>query len=160
MRISRHQLWMGMCEVLAQRSTCYRGNNGSMVIHNNDVLAVGYNGAAAGEEHCLGNQCPIFPETGGCMKSDHAERNAILRACTKSKRTHLEGCLLYSTSCPCADCADRIVKSRVSVVIFRHPYRNERGLVMLRQAESVRSLYRLTASGYLVNERTGVIEDA
>lgn len=159
MRISRHQLWMDMAEVLTRRSTCYRGNVGCMIIKNNDILSCGYNGAAAGEEHCLGNMCPTFPETGSCMKSDHAEKNAIARALAKLRLGQLDGCIMYCTSSPCVDCAKKIALSHLSCFIYRNSYRDATGLKYLME-KPFPLIYRLTPSGYLINERTGALEDA
>jgi deoxycytidylate deaminase len=62
-------------------------------------------------------------------------------------------------SAPCRACAERIKKAEIKCVIYRHPYRNTDGLEEL-YAERYISVYRLTQSGYLINERTGQIEDA
>lgn len=159
MRISRHQLWMDMAEVLTRRSTCYRGNVGAIIVKNNDILSVGYNGAPEGEEHCLGNECPLYPETGGCMKADHAEKNALIRALAKLRMGQLEGCIMYCTSSPCIECAKRIKLSHLRCFIYRNSYRDSTGLKLLLEGTGV-LVYRLTPSGYLINERSGMLEDA
>lgn len=159
MRITRHQMFMDMCEVLARRSTCYRGNTGAIITQNNDVLSCSYNGPPTGEEHCRGNLCETYPETGGCMRSDHAEKNAIGRALGKTRRTYLNNCILYTLSAPCRECAERIKLAEIKCVVYRHPYRNTDGLQELLAEQPIR-IYRLTQSGYLINERTGQIEDA
>lgn len=159
MRISRHQLWMDMAEVLTRRSTCYRGNVGAIIVKEKDILSCGYNGPPAGEEHCLGNECPTYSENGGCMKSDHAEKNAIGRALGKLRKADLGDCIMYCTSAPCLECAQRIEMSRIRCFIYRNSYRNQEGLNFLRGAAYV-LVYRLTPSGYLINEKTGMLEDA
>lgn len=157
MRISRHQLWMGMAEVLTRRSTCYRGNVGAILVSDNDVVSCGYNGPAAGRDHCQGNECPLAE--GSCTRSYHAEYNALMRAAAKTQRTWLDNCTLYCTSAPCRPCAELIVASKVACVFFRNYYKTPDGLDLLK-SEKQPLLYRLTPSGYKVNERTGVIEDA
>lgn len=157
MRISRHQLWMDMAEVLTRRSTCYRGNVGALLVTNEGILAEGYNGAASGQEHCQGNLCPL--QEGSCMKSDHAERNVIMRAKAKVKRMFLDECTLYCTSAPCKSCAALILASRIQCVFFRNYYKTSEGLDLLKYSERP-LIYRLTPSGYLINERTGALEDA
>lgn len=159
MRITRHQMFIDMCEVLARRSTCYRGNTGAIIVQNNDILSAGYNGPPSGEEHCKGNLCEIYPETGGCMRSEHAEKNAIGRAMGKTRKTYLSDCTLYSLAAPCRVCAERIKKVEIKTVIYRYPYRTADGIAELLVERHI-NLYRLTQSGYLINERTGQIEDA
>lgn len=162
MRISRHQMFMDMAEVLTRRSTCYRGNVGALLTNKHGILAEGYNGPASGAEHCQGNLCPL--EEGSCMRSDHAERNAILRAKTKTKHMFLDDCTLYCTSAPCKPCAQLILASRIGCVFFRNYYKTPDGLNLLlntvRENPDRPLIYRLTPSGYLINERTGMLEDA
>jgi hypothetical protein len=59
MRITRPQLWMGMAEIAAQRATCFRGSCGAILVKDNDVVSIGYNGPPSGEEHCQGNDCVL-----------------------------------------------------------------------------------------------------
>lgn len=152
-------MFMEVAEVASKRSTCYRGNVGCVIAKNNDVLSLAYNGAPEGEEHCLGNECPLYSETGGCMKADHAEKNAIKRALGKLRMGQLDGCIMYCTSSPCKDCAERIKLSRLHCFIYRNSYRDPTGMQALKAVDYL-LIYRLTPSGYLINERTGMLEDA
>lgn len=146
-----------MAEVLTRRSTCYRGNVGALLVTREGILAEGYNGPASGQEHCQGNSCPL--QEGSCMRSDHAERNAIVRAKAKTKSLFLDECTLYCTSAPCKPCASLILGSRIRCVFFRNYYRTSEGLDLLKYHDRP-VIYRLTPSGYLINERTGALEDA
>lgn len=158
MRISRHQMYMDMAEVLTRRSTCYRGNVGALLVTKDGILSEGYNGPPAGHEHCQGNRCPLME--GSCSRSDHAELNALIRARSKRPRQKsLNDCILYCTSAPCKSCAELILSAGINSVFFRNYYKTSEGLDFLRAAERP-LIYRLTPSGYLVNERTGRIEDA
>lgn len=121
-RISREQMFMNMAEVAAQRSTCFRGNAGALIVKNNDIVSVGYNGPDHGEPHCTGSLCEINPETLGCLRSLHAERNAIIKAAEKIG-DNLSGCVLFSTVFPCTKCLDEVIKYKIKALFFRYPYR-------------------------------------
>lgn len=154
-RISRHHAWMQMAEVAAMRSTCYRGNSGCFIVLRADVVSMGYNGPPSGEPHCRGNACELT-NSGGCLRSIHAEANAIHRAELKLGRGKLHECDLYTTSAPCVDCAEHILNSGIKRMFYRYPYRVVQGLEMVRKYISV---YRITPSGIIIAEDTGMICD-
>ena len=157
MRIPRELMWMDMCEVAARRSTCYRGNVGAMVIHNNDVVSTGYNGPPSGHRHCDGPKCGKN-EYGGCLRSDHAEKNAITRAIGKLRVSDLGGMHLYCTSAPCLECAKLIEGSHVGRMYFRNFYRDPTGLNHLLSLErNYPILYRVMPSGVIIHQKTGQI---
>jgi dCMP deaminase len=151
MRITRPQLWMGMAEIAAQRATCFRGSCGAILVKDNDVVSIGYNGPPSGEEHCQGNDCVLTP-TGGCVRSLHAEFNAITKG-AKKLRT-LSMCDLYCTYSPCAECAQLIANSHLQAFFFRYAYRDNSGLNYLAHHHGL-SLFRITPSGFIINVRTG-----
>lgn len=152
-RISRHQMWMDMAEVAARRATCFRGNMGALVVAGNDIVSMGYNGPPAGAPHCFGNDCEKS-ETGGCLRSMHAEENAITRA--SEKVGQLVQCTLYTTFSPCTACAMMIIAKRCYNVYYRHPYRLRDGIDTLLIGHLF-NVFRITQSGIIVNERTNAI---
>lgn len=157
MRINRKQLWMGIATLAAQRSTCYRGNIGAVIIHDNNPIAIGYNGPASGEPHCHGNAC-ARKEDGGCLRSVHAEVNALARM-THVERIAYRMCDMFVTSNPCPDCAAAIIASAlIGRVYYQAPYRITQGITELLNAEI--QVFRLSPSGYLVNEATGEVSEA
>lgn len=152
MRISRPQMWIEVAGILAKRSTCYRGNVGALLVdpsHTN-VLSSGYNGPPSGEDHCAGNGCSR--PGAGCHRSVHAEVNAL-------NRSHVtQGCHLYVTLSPCLECAKAIHRHGVSSVTYGTAYRDSSGVLeLLNHGVNV---YRLTASGYLIDEKTQEIVNA
>lgn len=155
MRISRDQMWMEMARTASKRATCHRLSVGAMLIHKNNVLSVGYNGPPPGEPHCQGNSCQLS-EKGACTRAYHAERNAIERA--PEIPNDSDAVVLYVTNSPCADCAERIAKAGIQLVIYENPYRDTSPLDTLIDKYSV-TVFRLTPSGYLMNHRTGQVYD-
>lgn len=159
MRIRREVMWMEACEVWAKRSTCYRGNIGAMIVKDNDVVSIGYNGPPSGEPHCAGKDCILNPFTKGCMRSDHAEANAINRAQSKLGLVQLSGYHLYCTSSPCFECADQIISTDIRCVYYRNPYRNIEGMKLLLH-RTFMTIYRVTPAGFIINERSGEIVES
>lgn len=159
MRIRREVMWMDICEVAAKRSTCSRGNIGALIIKDNDVVSIGYNGPPSGEPHCAGKDCILHPVTKGCLRSDHAERNAINRAKQKLKVSRLYGYHLYCTSAPCEDCAQYIIDTDIKCLYYRNPYRNTEGMkVLLHNVFTY--VYRVTPAGFIISERSGEIVES
>ena len=90
-RISRDEMFIKICQVVAQRSTCLRSQVGAIIVKEGRVVSMGYNGPVAGMPACnqpdplqelllrsggikpLGTEC-MGP---GCTRSCHAETNAI-----------------------------------------------------------------------------------
>jgi dCMP deaminase len=160
MRISRPVMLMNMCEVVAQRSTCNRGNIGALIWdpQKNDVVSFGYNGSEAHEPHCLDQGCIISPDHGGCTRAKHAERNAIVKA-THKLQGKLNRYHLYCTSSPCETCASLIFNEYVPMLFYRHPYRDKTGLEFLLKSSNMIKIFRVMPNGILISERTGQVID-
>lgn len=91
--------WSEVAKVIALRSTCPRKAVGAVLVdYDNHVLSTGYNGAPAGERHCTEVGCDL-DEQGHCVRTVHAEMNAIL-GCT----TGMERGIMYVTHFPCPAC--------------------------------------------------------
>lgn len=157
MRISRKQMFMGFASLAAQRSTCYRGNIGAVITHDNNPIAIGYNGPAAGEPPCHGTACAKKVD-GGCLRSVHAEVNALARVHNPGLLGR-RSCDMFVTSNPCPFCAIAIVKSDlIGTLFYQSPYRITTGITELLNAEI--QVLRLSPSGYIVDESTGEVTEA
>lgn len=73
---------------VASRSTCPRAAVGAVITKDNRILATGYNGAPAGEPHCIDVGCLMKDEH--CRRASHAEANAMAHA-----PVLLDGATLY-----------------------------------------------------------------
>ena len=166
MRISRHQMFMGIARVVAQRSTCNRLNVGAVLVSGQNVVGIGYNGAPAGEQHCAVGGTVTCPHMGasGCTV-DHAERNAFVRAGVRvdsaeamiASTEQLAGTwdALYVTHSPCQRCAHLIHEMKVPTVYFEAEYRNAEPIKWLLSYGV--TVHRLTPAGYLVDVATGKV---
>ena len=153
MRISRPHMWMDACEVFAKRSTCFRGNVAACVVKDNNMISMGYNGPPRGEDHCHGNHCKLS-DSGGCLRSVHAEENAISRARELLKNS-LGRCEVYCTYSPCLDCAQVIFNSYATRFFYRYSYRLSDGLEFL--VKNKVQVFRVTSAGYIISQASGNI---
>ena len=145
-RISRERMFSQICSVVAQRSTCLRSQVGAVIVRDNRVVSMGYNGPVSGMPACnqpdplqeillkSGALKPLGTECMGpnCTRSCHAETNAIAFAARAG--VPVEGCTMYCTMSPCINCAKVIVNSGIKELKYLEEYRDPSGLELLRKA--------------------------
>jgi dCMP deaminase len=136
-RLSFDELWMGMCQLLAKRSPCMSRQIGAVIVRDNILLAMGYNGPPRGIAHCderwhsdpvineaaRGGQCPRqamgFKSGEGLeyCPAEHAERNAIIHATLTG--TILFGATMYcNCGVCCLECAKAIIQAGITRVVL------------------------------------------
>jgi len=113
---------MNLAVQAATRSTCPRKSVGAVVVRDKAVLATGYNGSIRGLPHCSEVGCLM--ENGHCVRTVHAEANAILQAARHGVR--IEGADLYVTASPCWDCFKLTANAGIRRVLYGDFYRDER----------------------------------
>lgn len=126
-RPSFESVYMDFAQAIAKRSSCKRLNVGTVVTSTDfrKVLAVGYNGNAAG----LPNTCDR-DEVGncGCL---HSEENAAIN-CDSPRFVEK---YIFVTHLPCAACAKRLINiGNVKKVFFLEDYRKREGVELLGMA--------------------------
>jgi dCMP deaminase len=129
-RISRDQMLMEMALTASKRSTCNRKHVGAIIAIEGRPVSVGYAGAPAGLPHCLEHGCLAGPD-GGCIRTMHAEANAIAFAARKGIAT--ERATLYTTVSPCLACAKLIINAGIIDVWYLELYRKQEGLDLLSE---------------------------
>ena len=116
-RPSFEHIYMQLAHTLAERSTCVRMNVGTVITSTDyrKVLAVGYNGNAAG----LPNTCDRSePGNCGCL---HSEENAVIN-CDSPRAMEK---VVFVTHLPCTACAKRLINlGGVKKVLYRSNYRS------------------------------------
>jgi dCMP deaminase len=85
---------------------------GAVLVKNNRVVAVGYNGMPTGVNDDL-NERHERPTK--YYYFEHAERNVIYTAARNGIVT--EGATLYTTGVPCADCARGVIQAGISDIV-------------------------------------------
>lgn len=130
-RISRDEMLMRITGIAAMRSTCLRKKVGAVAEREGRVIAIGYGGSPAGTPHCLEVGCLLDPQTGGCIRTQHAEANVIAFAAKHG--IELEGCTLWITDSPCLPCAKLILNSGIEKVVYYRDYRVRAGVELLEE---------------------------
>lgn len=122
---------MKVAEVYSKLSTAQRLQVGAVIVKDNRIISIGYNGMPTGWT----NECETSDEYGNMLKTKaevlHAETNAIAKTARSNEST--EGAVLYTTCSPCLDCAKLIYQSGISRVVYRQRYRTEEGLTFLQK---------------------------
>ena len=131
--------FLKMAKVASQRSTCRRHNVGAIIVKDKQVIATGYNGAAAGvkdglELGCLRDELEILSGTQHeICRAIHAEQNAIIQAAKHGADT--KGATMYSTHSPCIICAKMIVNCGIKRVVAEFDYHaGERSKEVFKEA--------------------------
>lgn len=113
--------FMDIAGRVATRSTCPRRSVGAVIVVNKRILATGYNGAPAGMDHCTDVGCLMMD--GHCVRTLHAEQNAIIQAAQFGVSTGGAG--IYVTSSPCLNCAKAIINAGIVKVWYWQGYPDE-----------------------------------
>jgi len=115
---------MNAAEVYANLSTAKRLQVGCVVVKDNTIIGIGYNGMPSGWDNvCEDENNKTRPEV------LHAETNAIAKIARSTNSS--EDATLFVTHAPCIDCAKIIHQSGINSVYYRNTYRSEDGLKFL-----------------------------
>ena len=117
-RLSWDAYFMGIAYKAKERATCDRAHVGCVIVVGRDVVATGYNGSPPGEPHCDEEGHVI--EDGHCVRTTHAEINALARAAKRGVRV-ADG-RAYVTHRPCLTCLKALVTAGVKLVIYGTAY--------------------------------------
>jgi len=115
------EYFLGMAKTVSERSTCNRKQVGCVLVRDNNVLSTGYGGSIKGQPHCLDVGCDIDPATGGCVRTVHAEMNAVAQAACNG--VSVKGATAYTTLSPCGWCFKTLVNAGVSRIVYDEEYR-------------------------------------
>jgi dCMP deaminase len=121
-RASWDEYFMAIGRVVAARSTCDRKHVGAVVVRDRIILATGYNGSIRGLAHC--DDEGHMMEDGHCVRTVHAEANAIVQAARTGVR--VDGADIYVTASPCFGCFKLIANAGLTRIVFGEFYRDER----------------------------------
>lgn len=118
-RLSMEEYFGLITLIISQRSTCLRRHVGALIVDNGHVIATGYNGAPTKMDDCLEKGCLI--RNGHCIRSVHAEQNALLQTPNLSSLKNPE---IYVTDYPCQICAKSIIQAGIKKIHFVREYDN------------------------------------
>lgn len=119
-RISWHDYFMAQSHLLALRSTCERLSVGATIVRDKRIIAGGYNGSIAGDEHCIDTGCYVVDNH--CIRTVHAEINALLQCAKFGVPT--SDAEIYVTHFPCLSCTKAIIQAGIKKVYYAIDYKN------------------------------------
>jgi dCMP deaminase len=121
-RASWDEYFMNIAREVSTRSTCDRKFVGAVIVRDKSILATGYNGSIRGLPHC--DEEGHLIEDGHCVRTVHAEANAIVQAARHGVR--IDEASLYVTASPCWGCFRLIANAGIARVYFGEFYRDQR----------------------------------
>jgi dCMP deaminase len=123
--------YMDVAERFAQLSSATRAQVGAIIVKDNRIISIGYNGMPSGwSNDCEEELLDIYSSrTSSSLKTKpevlHAETNAIAKVARSSESC--EGATLFCTHLPCMECAKLIYQSGISEVYYRVEYLAAKG---------------------------------
>jgi dCMP deaminase len=126
---------MSVAETYAKLSSAKRLQVGAVLVKNDTIIGIGYNGMPSG----WSNDCEDveYLEDGGKVlvtKEEviHAESNCLMKVAKSTNST--EGADMFVTHAPCIHCAKLIYQSGVRKVYYRSAYRDVNGVKFLEKS--------------------------
>lgn len=126
-RPSWDEYFLEIMEVVGRRSTCDRGRTSCIVVRDKQILCTGYAGSAAGLPHCddVGHKLETITHEDGhqtthCMRTVHAEQNAICQAAKTG--ISIKDSTIYVKMTPCRTCAMLLINCGVKRVYCKKKY--------------------------------------
>lgn len=125
--------FMDTAERFSQLSSAVRLKVGSVVVKDNRIISIGYNGMPAGWTNVCEDIVEVHEDGGVVTKTKdeviHAEANAILKLARDGESGN--GASLFCTHAPCINCAKLIYGAGISKVYYRDTYKDTKGIDFL-----------------------------
>ena len=142
--------YMRTAEIFAELSTAQRLHVGAIIVKDDRIISIGYNGMPSGWD----NNCEVktycddgdwseqqLPKDSNIWKKYklttkpevlHAESNAIAKLARSIESGFNSD--MFITHAPCLECAKLIYQSGINSVYYRNSYRDENGIQFLEKA--------------------------
>jgi dCMP deaminase len=139
------EAFMDTAERFAQLSSAVRLQVGAVVVKDNRIISIGYNGTPAGWDNSCEKVVDVpysdprydFEHFTKELKTKdeviHAEANAISKLARDGERGL--GSVLFCTHAPCVQCAKLIYGAGIKKVYYRNFYRDDDGIDFLTKCE-------------------------
>ena len=116
-----------IADSVSKRATCDRGKSGCVIVKDRQILVTGFVGSPTGFAHCddVGHQMKRLTHEDGqitehCMRTIHAEQNAICQAARRG--ISIEDATIYTRMTPCRTCAMLIINCGIKRVACERKY--------------------------------------
>ena len=122
-----------VAETYAQLSSAKRMKVGCVIVKDNRIISIGYNGMPSGWDNNCEDVVGMPDDQTLVTKKEvlHAEANAITKVARSTESA--EGAVLYATCAPCLDCAKLIYQAGITRVVYGHNFKTEEGLTFLEK---------------------------
>lgn len=127
---------MAAAEVYSKLSSAKRLQVGCVVVKDNTIIGIGYNGMPSGWTNDCEDIIQLSDDTVELKtKSEvlHAETNALAKIARSTNSS--DGASIFVTHAPCLDCAKLIYQSGIKSVFYRNSYRDEKGINFLKECD-------------------------
>lgn len=119
--------FMDVAERFAQLSSAQRLQVGAIVVKDDRIISIGYNGMPSGWDNCCEDeQNKTKPEV------LHAEMNALMKLAKSSESG--DNATMFITHSPCIECAKLIYQSGIATVYYKTEYRSTQGVDFLKKS--------------------------
>ena len=128
---------MKAAEVYSQLSSARRLHVGCVVVKDNTIIGIGYNGMPSGWNNNCEDEITIEEDEkfikGLKTKPEvlHAETNALAKIARSTNSS--DGASMFITHAPCLDCAKLVYQSGIKSVYYRNSYKNTDGIDFLNK---------------------------
>ena len=127
--------YMDVAERFAELSSARRLHVGAIVVKDDRIISIGYNGMPSGWDNNCEDEIRYPDAEGVTLKTKpevlHAESNALAKVARSTNSC--EGATLYVTHAPCLDCSKLIYQSGINSVFYRNEYRDSAGINFLNK---------------------------
>lgn len=134
-RLTKHQYYAEIAQVVAKRSTCPKLRVGAVLVsEHNSIISTGYNGAPRWGDHCSDVGCRN-DDAGHCTRAVHAEANVIAQAAANGVSTRAS--TMYITHCPCVRCLNLIVNAGTTTIFYLQDYKVDHSVLTVAREAAI-----------------------
>jgi dCMP deaminase len=127
---------MDTAKIFAGLSSARRLHVGAIVVKDDRIISIGYNGMPAGWDNNCEDIVEQHEDGEQILKTKsevlHAESNAIAKLAKSSESGF--GADIFITHAPCMECAKLIYQSGIKRVYFGMAYRDDAGINFLKKS--------------------------
>jgi dCMP deaminase len=130
--------YMDVAESFAKLSSAVRLQVGAIVVKDDRIISIGYNGMPSGwdnacEEVVPPNEWVEFEQLKTKPEVLHAEMNALMKLAKSSESGN--NAAIFITHSPCIDCAKGIYQAGIKEVYYKNDYHSSQGIEFLEKCE-------------------------
>ena len=126
--------YMDVAHRFAQLSSAKRLQVGAIIVKDDRIISIGYNGMPAGWTNECEKTIQHSDDTVSLVTKDeviHAEANAIAKLAKGTESGN--NSTMFLTHAPCIHCAKQIYTAGIKKVYFGQQYRDDSGINFLKQ---------------------------